>query len=64
MSVRTLASKTGFSPRLISQVERDQVTPSIGAPERIAVALGVNLGKFFVAPETDAVRMVRASARQ
>jgi len=47
MSVRTLATKTGFSPSLISQVEHSQVAPSIGSLERLAIALEVSLGKFF-----------------
>jgi transcriptional regulator with XRE-family HTH domain len=64
LSVRTLATKTGFSPSLISQVEHGQVTPSIGSLERIAMALGVSLGKFFAEPETSTVGLVRASARQ
>ena len=63
MSVRALAAKTGFSPSLISQAENNQVTPSIGSLERIAMALGVSLGKFFAAPETSTVRLVRASLR-
>jgi transcriptional regulator with XRE-family HTH domain len=64
LSIRTLAARTGFSPSLISQVEHGQVTPSIGSLERIAMALGVTLGKFFSEPDTDAVGLVRASARQ
>jgi transcriptional regulator with XRE-family HTH domain len=64
MSVRTLATKTRFSPSLISQVENGQVTPSIGSLERIAMALGVSLGKFFAEPDASAVGLVRASARQ
>ena len=64
MSVRTLATKTGFSPSLISQVENGQVTPSIASLERIAMALGVSLGKFFAEPDARAVGLVRASARQ
>ena len=64
MSVRTLATKTGFSPSLISQVEHSQVTPSIGSLERIAIALGVSLGKFFAEPELNTVALVRANARQ
>lgn len=64
MSVRALATKTGFSPSLISQVEHNQVTPSIGSLERIAMALGVSLGKFFAESETGAVGLVRATARQ
>jgi transcriptional regulator with XRE-family HTH domain len=64
MSVRNLAAKTGFSPSLISQVEHGQVTPSIGSLERIAMALGVGLGKFFSEPNTHVTGLVRASARQ
>jgi len=64
MSVRTLASQTGFSPSLISQVEHGQVMPSIGSLERIAMALGVSLGKFFAESETSPVGLVRANARQ
>ena len=63
MSVRALAAKTGFSPSLISQAENNQVTPSIGSLERIAMALGVSLGKFFAEPETSPVRLVQASVR-
>src|SRR2546422_11688552 len=63
MSVRALAAKTGFSPSLISQAENGQVTPSIGSLERIAMALGVSLGKFFAEPETSTAHLVRASAR-
>src|SRR3989449_6491090 len=64
MSVRALAAKTGFSPSLISQAENSQVTPSIGSLERIAMALGVSLGKFFAEPETSTVGSVRANVRQ
>jgi transcriptional regulator with XRE-family HTH domain len=64
MSIRLLAAKTGFSPSLISQVEHGRVTPSIGSLERIAMALGVGLGKFFSEPNTHVTGLVRASARQ
>jgi uncharacterized cupin superfamily protein len=61
--MRTLATKSGFSPSLISQVEHGQVTPSIGSLERIAIALGVSLGKFFIESDPNTTRLVRASAR-
>lgn len=64
MSVRALATKTGFSPSLISQVENSQIMPSIGSLERIAVVLGVNLSEFFAEPETNTLGLVRASARR
>ena len=63
MSVRTLATKSGFSPSLISQVEHGQVMPSIGSLERIAMALGVSLSTFFAELDPSATRLVRASTR-
>jgi transcriptional regulator with XRE-family HTH domain len=63
MSMRTLATKSGFSPSLISQVEHGQVTPSIGSLERIATALGVSLGQFFLEPDANTTWLVRANAR-
>jgi transcriptional regulator with XRE-family HTH domain len=63
MSMRTLATKSGFSPSLISQAENGLVTPSIGSLERIAMTLGVSLGQFFVESAPSATRLVRASAR-
>jgi transcriptional regulator with XRE-family HTH domain len=64
MSVRTLATKTGFSPSLISQVEHGQVTPPIGSLERIAMAFRVSLGQFFAEPALSPVALVRASTRR
>ena len=64
LSVRSLAAKSGFSASLISQVEHGQVTPSIGSLERIALVLGVSLGKFFIELDTKALGLVRATARQ
>jgi XRE family transcriptional regulator, regulator of sulfur utilization len=47
LSVRSFATRTGFSASFISQVEQGQVSPSIGSMEKIAEALGVTLGEFF-----------------
>jgi len=49
LSVRRLATQSGFSPSFMSQVETGQVSPSIGSMEKIAAALGVTLGDFFAA---------------
>ena len=64
LSLRALAAETGFSPSLISQVERGHVMPSIGSLERIAMALGVSLSTFFAVPEPTSDELVRANARQ
>jgi quercetin dioxygenase-like cupin family protein len=63
MSMRTLASKAGFSPSLISQIEHGQVSPSIASLERIAAALGVSLGRFFTEPDPGSAAVVRAVSR-
>lgn len=63
MSVRTLASKCGFSPSFISQVENGQSSPSIASLERIAAALGVTLAQFFQTTETEAPVIVKATGR-
>ncbi len=49
MSLRTLVTRTDFSPSFISQVENGVVSPSISSMEKIANALGVSLGEFFAA---------------
>lgn len=43
LSLRTLAKQTGFSASFLSQVELEQVSPSLGSLDRIAGALGVSL---------------------
>lgn len=47
VSLRTLATRAGFSPSFVSQIERGQASPSIASLERLAHALGVTLGDFF-----------------
>lgn len=47
LSLRALASRAGFSPSFVSQIERGQASPSISSLERLAQALGVTLGEFF-----------------
>ena len=65
ISLRGLASQTGFSPSFMSQVENGQVSPSISSMERIAEALGVTLGEFFAAAaEGEGGLIVRAVDRQ
>ena len=64
LSVRTLAAKAGFSPSFISQVEHDQVSPSIASLERMAAVLGVTLGGFFTEPPPSPAVVVRATERQ
>jgi len=54
LSLRTLATRSGFSPSFISQVEHGQASPSIASLEKIAAALGVTLSEFFARQWADA----------
>lgn len=63
LSVRTLASKCGFSPSFISQVERGQASPSIASLDRLASGLGVTLGQFFLTADHTQPTITRASQR-
>lgn len=47
LSVRTLATRAGFSPSFISQVENGIASPSIGSLEKIAACLQVSLSELF-----------------
>lgn len=65
ISLRTLATRTDFSPSFISQVENGLASPSISSMEKIADALGVTLGEFFAAAQEGVGgRVVRSSERR
>jgi transcriptional regulator with XRE-family HTH domain len=64
LSVRTLATRAGFSPSFVSQVELNQASPSIASLERLAAALGVTLGNFFREPAATGPTITRAGKRQ
>jgi transcriptional regulator with XRE-family HTH domain len=64
LSLRALASASGFSPSFISQLENGQVSPSISSMEGIANVLGVTLGEFFASlGSSEAGVVVRVSDR-
>jgi transcriptional regulator with XRE-family HTH domain len=64
ISVRTLASRTGFSASFISQIENGQASPSIASLERIAEVLGTTLGSFFSLQAPQVMRIIRGTERQ
>lgn len=49
LSLRALATSTGFSASFVSQLERGLVSPSLHSMEKFATALGTTLGGFFSA---------------
>jgi transcriptional regulator with XRE-family HTH domain len=63
MSLRGLAERTDFSASFLSQIENGQCSPSISSMEKLANALGVSLGQFFLSANQQTVNIVRASDR-
>lgn len=63
LSVRTLATRTGFSPSFISQLELEAVSPSISSLELIAKELGVTLSGLFGAIEATPRTVIRRDGR-
>jgi transcriptional regulator with XRE-family HTH domain len=63
LSLRSLATRVGFSASFLSQVEHGQVSPSIGSLEKIAAELGVTLADLFQATESSGLAVIRAGAR-
>jgi transcriptional regulator with XRE-family HTH domain len=53
MSQKELADKVGFTPSFLSQLESNQVSPSLGTFMQICKALGVNPGQFLESGETE-----------
>jgi transcriptional regulator with XRE-family HTH domain len=51
MTVRALATRTGLSPSLISQVERGRATPSVASLWAIATELGISIADLFNDPD-------------
>lgn len=47
LSLRTLAERVGLSASFLSQVERDEASPSIASLDKIAQALDVELATLF-----------------
>ncbi len=70
ITLRDVASETGFSVSYISQVERGQVAPSVAALKKIANALGTTVGYLFddeqtrPAPSPSGRLVVRANERK
>jgi transcriptional regulator with XRE-family HTH domain len=60
LSVQELAEKTGLSKALISQIEREQVSPPISTLLKVAAGLGTDISFFFqeeaANPKTSLVR--------
>jgi transcriptional regulator with XRE-family HTH domain len=63
LSLRSLATRAGFSASFLSQLEHGQVSPSITSLDRIAANLGVTLVDLFEATQEREAVVVKAGRR-
>ena len=63
ISLRQLAERTGLTASMLSQIERNLVTPSINTLKVIAAALEIPMYKFFMGGGADKNLVVRRDAR-
>lgn len=64
MTVRALASRSGVSPSMISDVERAMKSPTISTLAALAEALGMPLSTLVESQAPMRMRVVKASERQ
>lgn len=64
MGLVELAKHTGFSPALLSKIERSRMYPPLATLLRIALVFGVGLDYFFTADPRSRVSIVRREERQ
>lgn len=64
LTLQAVATETGFSPALISQIENDNVSPPIATLSKIAKFFDVKMAQFFNEGEDDRkFEIVRAGER-
>ena len=63
LTLKEVASRCGMSATHISEVERGKTSPTIGALQRIAEALGENPSYFVRADPPPQVRLTKREAR-
>jgi len=64
LTIRGLSAKTGITASMISQIENNQVNPSINSLKSIASALDTPLYKFFKIDNPNENLVVRGDSRQ
>jgi transcriptional regulator with XRE-family HTH domain len=64
LSLRDLASRSGVSAPMLSQVERGETSPTLQVAERIATGLELRLSQLLRLDEGGAVSVVRTAERR
>ena len=63
LSLRDLAERSGVSAQMLSQVEREETSPTLAVAGRIASGLELTLSQLLRLDEGDGVIVVRAAER-
>lgn len=64
MTLQAVASATGFSPALISQIEHENVSPPIATLAKLARLFDIGIGQFFAEDDVqERYEVVRAGSR-
>jgi transcriptional regulator with XRE-family HTH domain len=64
LSLQDMASRTGYTSALLSQVENHMISPPLGALIKIAKALEVKVGTFFGDEPRESYAIVRKDERK
>ena len=64
LSLRDLAERSGVSAQMLSQVEREETSPTLAVAGRIASGLELTLSQLLRLDEGDGVTVVRAAERR
>jgi transcriptional regulator with XRE-family HTH domain len=64
LSLRDLSERCGVSAPMLSQVEREETSPTLAVAERIAGGLGLRLSQLLRLDEGGAVSIVRSAERR
>lgn len=64
LSLRDLSERSDVSAAMISQVEREQTSPTIAVAERMAQGLGINLSQLLRLGEAEPLAVIREQERQ
>ncbi len=64
MTLQDVAQRTGYSKALISRIENDSVSPSIGSLGKITSVLEIKLHELFAAVEGGRTSVIRKNSRK
>lgn len=64
LSLQEMATRSGFSSAMLSQIENHLISPPLGALIKLAKALAVEVGQFFSDQPTQPFTIVRKDERK